>query len=568
MYWLYGPFCFLCMYDALPTVDLNGLEIFAAGTFNGDSYSEADLDSMVSAFDQVGFKPTVKAGHADGQEDEAKARKVFGAPALGYVSRIYRQGKKLLADATKVPRRFADLVKAGSYSRISSEIYWNFASDDNGTKHPRVLKSIAFLGADIPALTSLKEIEALYQRNAEGSLFAYDENKQEYRLVEYCCGETTMPAVNGFSLADWLIRNPRKTKDDAGYTEAAGGQENCGNCKFYIGHMMACSLVEGYIEANYTSDYFEPRPGLQLFAKKDAVHSYVIQERDGKWCLMTHDGSKVLGCHDTEEAAQAQERAVQAAKNSSSDKTSKEYAMKIVEKGGKFVVMDGDEEVKTFPSREDAEAYMADDKEDEEDFSRNKGEERMTDKDYELKEQKLKDDFAAKEVALKKEFASQLATAKADAARAAADEKKQLEGRLNKLESERRAVSINSWLKDQKSAGKLAPVQEDALRAIMFALPDEGEKIVVYSRDGAEVKQSVAEAIKEFVSSQPSIFKTFSQSGDDSLPGDPLPNAGAEVDRQAKLYQEKHQEKDYAIAVRSVLRADKELARRWHETNN
>ena len=148
------------MPEEIPTVDIPGLEIFSAGTFNNDTYSEADLDAMVSAFDQVGFKPTVKAGHADLQENEAEARKVFGAPALGYASKIYRNGKKLLADLTKVPRRFADLIKKGAYSRVSSEIYWQFS--DQGKKFPRVLKSIAFLGADIPALTNLKEIEALY----------------------------------------------------------------------------------------------------------------------------------------------------------------------------------------------------------------------------------------------------------------------------------------------------------------------------------------------------------------------------------------------------------------------
>jgi len=148
------------MPEEIPTVDIPGLEIFSSGTFNNDVYSEADLDAMVSAFGEVGFQPTVKAGHADGQEKAEEARKVFGAPALGYASKIYRKGSKLLADLTRVPRRFADLIKKGAYSRISSEIFWNYA--DQGKKFPRVLRSIAFLGADIPALTNLKEIEALY----------------------------------------------------------------------------------------------------------------------------------------------------------------------------------------------------------------------------------------------------------------------------------------------------------------------------------------------------------------------------------------------------------------------
>jgi hypothetical protein len=43
----------------------------------------------------------------------------------------------------------------------------------------------------------------------------------------------------------------------------------------------------------------------------------MIEQRDGKWCLLTKDGSRVLGCHDTREEAEAQERAIEARKNAS-----------------------------------------------------------------------------------------------------------------------------------------------------------------------------------------------------------------------------------------------------------
>src|SRR5690349_11865425 len=95
----------------LPTVNLSGVEVFSEGNWNGDKYSANDLDQMISAFGQVGFQPTIKAGHANGQDDEKQARRVFGAPALGYVSRLYRRGSKLFADLKQVPRRFADLIK-------------------------------------------------------------------------------------------------------------------------------------------------------------------------------------------------------------------------------------------------------------------------------------------------------------------------------------------------------------------------------------------------------------------------------------------------------------------------
>lgn len=168
----------------LPTVNLNAIEIFAEGNWNGDKYTGDDLQAIVDSFGHVGFEPTVKAGHADGQDDEAQARRVFGAPALGYVSRVYRQGKKLLADIKQVPRRFAELIRTGAYKRISSEIFWNYRDDSTGRTYPRVLKSIAFLGAEIPALTNLAAVESLYHRAGNGAVFAYQDGR-EYRIYEF-----------------------------------------------------------------------------------------------------------------------------------------------------------------------------------------------------------------------------------------------------------------------------------------------------------------------------------------------------------------------------------------------
>ena len=169
----------------LQTIDIPGVEIFSEGSWNGDKYSGSDLQSMLDAFPHVGFEPTVKAGHADGQDEleEKEYRKIFGAPALGYVSRIYRNGQKLMADLKQVPRRFASLIKTGTYKRVSSEIYWNYKDESTGKTYPRVLKSIAFLGSEIPALTSLKAIEALFSRSDGGAMRVYQSGR-EFRIYE------------------------------------------------------------------------------------------------------------------------------------------------------------------------------------------------------------------------------------------------------------------------------------------------------------------------------------------------------------------------------------------------
>lgn len=218
-------------YDAesLPTASISGLEIFSAGKWNGDEYTVGDLDQMVSAFSKVGFEPPIKAGHQDGQENEKAAEKVFGAPALGYASRIYRAGSKLLADFSSVPKRFADLVKVGAYKRVSSEIYWNYKDESTGTTYPRVLKAVAFLGADIPALTNLKAIESLYAHS--GVICAYDAKKNEYRAyVEE--SEMSYPDPGHRGLA-----HPKGGTGGSRPRHGRGGHVSSGNRHIPAGHL-------------------------------------------------------------------------------------------------------------------------------------------------------------------------------------------------------------------------------------------------------------------------------------------------------------------------------------------
>lgn len=168
------------MSKELETVNLKGVEAFQSGKWNNDSYTEADLDEMIYAFDKVGFKPVIKIGHADGQE-QLKAdefRKIFGAPSLGNVERIYRKAHKLYVDIANVPKHLADLINKRAYSRVSAEIYWNL--NDSGKKFPRVFKALSFLGAEVPAITSLADLQALYEQRA-GAL-CYDDNRNEFKV--------------------------------------------------------------------------------------------------------------------------------------------------------------------------------------------------------------------------------------------------------------------------------------------------------------------------------------------------------------------------------------------------
>lgn len=134
---------------------INGLEIFAVGKWNGDSYTQKDLEAMVASFDKVGFAPPLKLGHTEDQKFLQKD----GLPAAGWVDRIYVKGDKLLADVSRIPKKVYALLKNGAYRHVSSEIYWNLKRGDS--VFSRVLKAVALLGVETPAVSGLSPIDAM-----------------------------------------------------------------------------------------------------------------------------------------------------------------------------------------------------------------------------------------------------------------------------------------------------------------------------------------------------------------------------------------------------------------------
>jgi uncharacterized protein YdcH (DUF465 family) len=144
--------------DDLEVFELQDVEVFAAGKWKGEEYTTADLDNMVHNFDLLGrkYKAPLKLGHSDNQ----KLAQADGFPALGWVKELKRSGDKLLATFSNVPKKIKNLIDRKAYGRFSSEILWNFTF--GGNVHKRVLKAVALLGADMPAVTSISDILALY----------------------------------------------------------------------------------------------------------------------------------------------------------------------------------------------------------------------------------------------------------------------------------------------------------------------------------------------------------------------------------------------------------------------
>lgn len=145
------------------THTISGAHIFSAGTWNGQTFTEADLDGIVQAFHEAGKAGRVplKFGHGD-SEDAQPFRE--GLPALGWVSKIWRQGKQLMADFTDIPKAVYQAIKNANYKFTSIELLKNAEYD--GKRFPHLLDAVALLGAEPPAVDGLSDLQRLVAARA------------------------------------------------------------------------------------------------------------------------------------------------------------------------------------------------------------------------------------------------------------------------------------------------------------------------------------------------------------------------------------------------------------------
>jgi hypothetical protein len=135
--------------------EIHGAEVFMVGTHNGLEFTQGDLDNMVSAFNDLNLASRVplKLGHNDEQPV------TDGQPALGWVSKIWTEGGKLFADFVNMPTVVFNAIKQGLYKHVSVELLQNMSR--SGSEYPWVLDAVALLGADIPAVRELNDLQTL-----------------------------------------------------------------------------------------------------------------------------------------------------------------------------------------------------------------------------------------------------------------------------------------------------------------------------------------------------------------------------------------------------------------------
>lgn len=171
----------------LKTVVVKDVELIAVGTWQGSNcpvggckVTVEDIDDMVSAYEATKdvFDAPVKLGH----DDKQKLLQADGYPAAGWVTNLRRVGTKLVGDLKDVPARIGDLMAAGAYRKRSSEIRPD--AEINGKKYKWVFSGLALLGADLPAVEGLGDIEKLYaslslEKDADANVFLFDRGEDD-----------------------------------------------------------------------------------------------------------------------------------------------------------------------------------------------------------------------------------------------------------------------------------------------------------------------------------------------------------------------------------------------------
>lgn len=180
------------------TYELKDVEVFGTGEWNNHKITDEDLDFIVDGTNEIidRLKPRVKLGHDDKQGLLQKS----GFPAGGWITKLKRAGNKILVDIKEVPKVLYQLIKNGAYKRISSEILYDYTEPSTRKKYKKVLSAIAFLGADLPAVTNLKDIAALYDADQEANLIIYEKVDKKNNDKKTIRKEYVMP--NGIKIKE------------------------------------------------------------------------------------------------------------------------------------------------------------------------------------------------------------------------------------------------------------------------------------------------------------------------------------------------------------------------------
>lgn len=199
------------------TFDIENVEIFKTGAWTDSAgrtieYTEDDLREMAEAYEELKgrFEAPVKLGHEPGQE----LLKSDGLPAAGWLTNLRVRGGSLVADLKDVPRKIYELLKSNAYKKRSLEVLHDFRDDAAGRVYKHVAAGLALLGAQLPAIGSLSDINGLYESSSQAAAYLYDTDATGRSI-------TGAEACSSFSAA----QKTKKTGEDEAATDTENAAE-------------------------------------------------------------------------------------------------------------------------------------------------------------------------------------------------------------------------------------------------------------------------------------------------------------------------------------------------------
>lgn len=143
------------------------MEIFAPGTWSGSagplSFTDEDMGKIVAAFDALKERHRVplKLGHSG----DADVRE--GQPAIGWVEKVWVEGGKLMAKTAVVSDTVWNAIKKKLYRNVSIEL--DFDVKHKGSLYEMVLSGVALLGAELPAVNNLADLQTYMGKRLHGA---------------------------------------------------------------------------------------------------------------------------------------------------------------------------------------------------------------------------------------------------------------------------------------------------------------------------------------------------------------------------------------------------------------
>ena len=138
------------------------MEIFRAGTHNGDEFKEEDLEEIAANFQRLRdeLRPKLKITHRENQETLAGLAS-YGDVVDVFLKKVADGTRRLFAKVANVPREVMDFIKERRFPERSIELYPEFklGTKEGSPVFKNVLKAIALLGSEMPAVTGMDPIK-------------------------------------------------------------------------------------------------------------------------------------------------------------------------------------------------------------------------------------------------------------------------------------------------------------------------------------------------------------------------------------------------------------------------